>query len=96
MISPSDAVRRAELFVAKNGYTGAEPDPDHFVPEMFDNLIPTEEVLRRRRDSLKSTAYGYMYGSAAILVFFQYSDDQSRDPEHGVPVICTPEELMGE
>jgi hypothetical protein len=82
MISATDAVHRAELFVAKNGYTRAEADPDHFDPEMFDNLYPVKEVLRRRHDTLKPAAYGYMYGSATILVFFQYSDDQSRHPQY--------------
>ena len=82
MISPTDAVHRAEMFIAQNGYTRAEPDPEHFVPEIFDNLHPVEDVLRRRRDSLKPTAYGYMYGSGAILVFFQGSEAPSNDPQY--------------
>jgi hypothetical protein len=82
MIAPADAVGRAERFVAHNGYTREEPDLNYFVPELFDDFDPIEDVLRRRRDTLKPTAYGYMYGSGAILVFFQYSEDQSDDPQY--------------
>lgn len=81
MISPGDAVHRAEVFVAENGYALAEPNADRFVPELFDDLMPREDVLRRRHNSLRSAAYGYMYGSATILVFFPSADDQSPDPQ---------------
>jgi hypothetical protein len=81
MLSPADAVGRAEAFISKNGYTCAEPDSSEFVSEIFEPGSSIEEVLRLRHNSLKRTAYGYTYGSGAIFVFFQHTNDHNENPQ---------------
>lgn len=56
------AVRLAEEFVARNGYTDLPPDRDALSYETVEWGPNDEETLRRRRDTLGRKAYGVRYG----------------------------------
>ena len=56
------AVRLAEEFIARNGYTDLPPDRDRLAYETVEWGPNDEEMLRRRRDTLGRKAYGVRYG----------------------------------
>jgi hypothetical protein len=56
------AVRLAEEFIARNGYTDLPPARDRLSYENVEWGPNDEEMLRRRRDTLARRAYGVRYG----------------------------------
>jgi hypothetical protein len=56
------AVRLAEEFIARNGYTDLPPDRDGLSYETVEWGPNDEETLRRRRDTLGRKAYGVRHG----------------------------------
>lgn len=68
-LEAADAVRLAECFIIKNGYTDLPPteDKSELTPEAV--WAGTDDYgMRMRRDSLERTAFGYLKG-------FRYPDD---------------------
>ena len=55
------AVRLAEEFVARNGYTDLPADRGNLSHESIEWESNVEEMLRSRRDSLERKAYGVVY-----------------------------------
>lgn len=55
------AVRLAEEFVARNGYTDVPADMENLSYESIERARDVEEMLRWRRDSLERRAYGVVY-----------------------------------
>ena len=56
------AVRLAEEFIARNGYTDLPPSRDSLSYETVEWGPNDEEMLRQRRDTLGRKAYGIRYG----------------------------------
>ena len=71
------AVRLAEEFVARNGYTDLPPDRGNLSYESIEWESNVEEMLRRRHDSLERKAYGIVYtgkmGGPGWIVAFRHS-----------------------
>ena len=59
------AVRAAEEFIARNGYTDLPPDRDGLSYESVERAPSVEEMLRWRHDSLERKAYGVLYSGRA-------------------------------
>jgi hypothetical protein len=70
------AVRLAEEFVARNGYTDLPPDRDNLSYESIEWEGNIDEMLRFRRDSLERKAYGIRYngrmGRSGWTVVFKH------------------------
>ena len=56
------AVRLAEEFIARNGYTDLPPDRDSLSYETVEWGPNDEEMLKQRHDTLGRKAYGVRYG----------------------------------
>ena len=56
------AVRLAEEFIARNGYTDLPPERGNLSYETVEWGPNDEEMLRQRRDTLGRKAYGIRYG----------------------------------
>ena len=56
------AVRLAEEFVARNGYTDLPPDRGHVSYESVERETNLDETLKLRHDTLEGEAYGIRYG----------------------------------
>lgn len=81
-ISESEAIRLAECFVIKNGYTAFNPiaDKSEISKEWTDSSL-VEETLEMRFDTLKSKAYGVKsQGERGWSVVFNYN---FRNPRIG-------------
>lgn len=62
--SPEEkAVRLAEEFVARNGYTDLLPDKENLSYETVEEAESLDEMLRFRHDTLERKAYGIRYAS---------------------------------
>ena len=72
------AVRLAEEFVARNGYTDLPPDRGNLSYESIEWTENTDEILRFRRNTLERKAYGIRYtgrmGRPGWTVVFRYKD----------------------
>ncbi len=55
------AVRLAEEFVARNGYTDLPPDRDNLSYESIEWESNLDEMLKQRHDTLERKAYGIYY-----------------------------------
>lgn len=74
----AQAVACAEEFIARNGYTDAEPDTARLATESIE-WGPAEETLKRRRGSLESPAAGVCADSAGYpyTVVFRHRSSQT-------------------
>jgi hypothetical protein len=52
------AIRLAEEFIARNGYTDLPPARDHLSYETVERASSIDELLERRRNTLERNAYG--------------------------------------
>lgn len=76
------AVRLAEEFIARNGYTDLPPDRDNLSYETIEWGDGVEEILRLRHDTLERKAYGLrrmgrMGGPGWVIVFRHRGGDDS-------------------
>jgi hypothetical protein len=80
--SESEAIRLAEDFVVRNGYTDLRPDPKigKLTPEPIVFTSSPEEELQFRYDKLERKADGASGGSGGWMVFFRYKHN-TQDPE---------------
>lgn len=60
-LSEAQAVRLAEHFIARNGYTDLPPDKSNLAHESIE-LDTIDEELELRRDTLERKAYGISHG----------------------------------
>lgn len=77
-LSQSEATRRAERFIAENGYTDLPPDRSRMVPEPVVLSSTVDEELEMRRDTLERHADGATGGADGWVVLFRY---KHRDTE---------------
>jgi hypothetical protein len=72
------AVRLAEEFVARNGYTDLPADRENLSSESVEWESNVDEILRLRHDSLERRAYGLRYsgkmGRPGWTVVFRYKE----------------------
>lgn len=92
-ISTAQAIRIAEKFVARNGYTDLPPTKDKsklsYESIEFEGSI--EKMLKFRRNTLERKAYGFLWGKTrggrgekGWTVAFLYKDrDKAKTPETG-------------
>jgi hypothetical protein len=81
-ISESEAIRLAEDFIVRNGFTDLPPDPDSRKLS-HDPLLPystVEEELRSRHDTLERKADGAYGGAGGWMVHFRYKSNKT-DPD---------------
>ena len=82
--SPEEkAVRLAEEFVARNGYTDLPPDRFEISYEGSEWAFDFDEMMRRRHDTLERKAYGIRYAAGAEgkgwMVAFRHTSRSGRD-----------------
>jgi hypothetical protein len=84
------AVKRAEEYIARHGYTDAPAtaDPSE-APELFDRLLPREAVLAQRRGTVKAHAYGLFAGTLDApqdgwTVVFEYQPRSAPEPDKSI------------
>jgi hypothetical protein len=72
-LDAAEAVRVAECFIIKNGYTDLPPtkDKSELTPESVDPGTD-EQGMKMRRDSLERKAFGYVNRPGGWLVVFRY------------------------
>lgn len=75
--SPEEkAVRIAEEFIARNGYTDLPPDKNTLAYENIERADNVDEMLKQRHDALERKAYGIRYsgkmGKPGWMVAFRY------------------------
>lgn len=79
------AVRLAEAFVERNGYTAAPADREHLTNESLELSSNVEEILADRKDTLEPKAYGITRGGRGTkygwTVVFRYR----QVPANGAP-----------
>lgn len=73
----SRAVRLAEEFVARNGYTDLPADKLNLSYESVERAADADEMLRLRHDTLERKAYGIRYsgkaGGPRFMVVFRHT-----------------------
>lgn len=79
MMPIPDLIALAEDFVRVNGYTADAADPSRLSYDIMD-FGTVEEILARRRKTLKPEAYSFAYGSAAVHVYFRHWNDDASAP----------------
>jgi hypothetical protein len=81
-ISESEAIRLAEDFIIRNGYTDLPPDPDRrkLTAEPVVLASTVDEELRLRHDTLERKADGAYGGAGGWMVYFRYKNDK-LDPD---------------
>lgn len=71
------AIRLAEEFIARNGYTDAPADKDNLSHETVEFYDDIDELLKRRRETLEAKAYSVLPhgrgGQKGWTVVFRYS-----------------------
>jgi hypothetical protein len=91
------AIRLAEEFIRRNGYTDAPADKNNLSPETVEYSGDVDELLEQRRDTLEPKAYGVSTGGRGNekgwTVVFRYSgrfrdkfktkDKLASNPEEG-------------
>lgn len=86
----ASAIKSAEEFIARNGYTSAPPDRNALSHESIEDARNVDELLALRRDTLETSAFGYFeefkgQASARIIVCFRYK--KSSGSARGVSVM---------
>ena len=81
--SEEKAVRLAEEFIKRNGYTDADADRDnlsHETVEFYDNV---DELLKQRKNTLEKKAFGILFedrhGKKGWTVAFRFNKTQLKD-----------------
>jgi hypothetical protein len=81
-LTESQAVEFAEKFIARNGYTDLPPDKENLAHESIEWESNTDEMLKKRHDTLERKAFGVVRhgkGSAAgWTVVFKYKNPSDR------------------
>jgi hypothetical protein len=89
-ISESEAIRWAEQFVARNGYTDLAADRSRLTPEPVVLSSGTDEELKLRHDTLERKADGAFGGAGGWIVYFRYKHRRKIDPEFRRAVVMDP------
>ena len=90
-ISESEAIRRAEQFVARNGYTDLPADRSRLNAEPVVLSSGTEEEeLKLRHDTLERKADGAFGDAGGWVVYFRYKQRGTLDPENRRAVVMGP------
>jgi hypothetical protein len=79
-ISESEAIRLAEEFVIRNGYTDLPADPDRrkLTPEPVVLSSNIEEELEYRHDTLERKAHAAFGHPGGWVIYFHYKHKQSE------------------
>ena len=78
------AVKTAEQLIRENGFTASYPasDRSRIRFDAVERLLPTEEALRSRRNTLRPLAYGLLReairGKGSWIVVFRFTDEAAR------------------
>jgi hypothetical protein len=83
-LSESEAIHRAEQFIAVNGYTDLPPDRSGLVPEPVVLSSSVDEELKLRHDTLETKADGASGGEDGWAVYFRY---KHRDTQYRRAVV---------
>jgi hypothetical protein len=72
----AQAVKLAEEFIVRNGYTDLPPDKEHLAFESLERGSNVDEILQARHNTLERKAYGIARGrksgSPSWIVVFRY------------------------
>jgi hypothetical protein len=89
-ISKSEAIQRAEQFIAANGYTDLPANGSRLTPEPVVFSSSKEEELKMRHDTLERKADGAFGGAEGWMVYFRYKSQGTVDPERRRAVVMGP------
>lgn len=82
-LKQAEVIKLAERFIMLNGYTDLPPNKSRVVLESIEASPNTDELLKKRRNTLERKAYGIAQGrktgSFGWTVVFRYKD--RSDPE---------------
>ena len=90
VISESEAIRRAEQFIAGNGYTDLPADRSRLTPEPVVLSSSVEDELKQRHDTLERKADGASGGAGGWVVYFRHKDRGKLEPETRRAVVMGP------
>jgi hypothetical protein len=79
-VTETQAVKLAEDFVSRNGYTADSADTSQYklTYELMDGQFSTSELLRKRHNTLMSKAYGIRRSGDAWHIAFLYAGNVSK------------------
>jgi hypothetical protein len=80
-LSEAEAIRLAEQFVARNGYTDLPPDKGGLAHESVEWESDVDEILKARRDTLGREAFGLVRrrkGAPGWTIVFRYKHPATR------------------
>jgi hypothetical protein len=89
-ISESEAIRRAEQFIAANGYTDLPANGSRLTPEPVVLTSSVEEELMQRHDTLERKADGAFGGAGGWVVYFRRKERRKLELEARRAVVMGP------
>jgi hypothetical protein len=89
-IPESEAIRRAEQFIAANGYTDLRANTSRLTPEAIVLSSSVEEELKLRHDTLERKADGAFGGPGGWTIYFRYKYRGMLDAEARRAVVMGP------